>query len=292
MADLFRRITKELLGILLILLFSFPAAALEVPSLQGRVNDNAGILSASTESLLESRLSELEKSDSTQIVILTIPSLKGESLEEFSLRTVEAWKIGQQRVDNGAMLLIARDDRKLRIEVGYGLEGTLTDLTAGRIIRNVITPQFRNGNYDQGVIDGVEAMISAVRGAYQAGVVPELPSSPKGNFGEMMIALMFILFFFGSLFRKNKILAGVAGGVITPLFGVLFLGITGWLLLLLILVGIVGGIVASALAGSSGGVGMSGGGHYGGFSGGGGSSFGGFSGGGGGFGGGGASGGW
>ncbi len=129
---------------LLCLLFiaSF-AAGIEVPTLKQRVNDHANMLSPATEGQLEGVLAALEKEESTQIAVLTIDSLDGENLEDFSLRVVEKWQLGQEKLDNGALLLVVKNDRKIRIEVGYGLEGVLTDLTAGRIIRNVITPNFK-----------------------------------------------------------------------------------------------------------------------------------------------------
>ena len=142
--------------------------ALDVPPLKGRVNDYAGMLSSYAKQQLDGILRDLEKNDSTQIVVLIIPSLDGEVLEEFSIKVVDQWKIGQKGLDNGAVLLITKKERKIRIEVGYGLEGSLTDLMAGRIIRNVLVPQFRAGNFDQGVLDGVQAMIGVVRGEYQA----------------------------------------------------------------------------------------------------------------------------
>jgi uncharacterized protein len=154
-----------------------PLLALGVPALKARVNDYAGMLSSYTEKQLEGILRDLEQTDSTQIVVLTIPSLEGEVLEEFSIKVVEQWKIGQKGYDNGALLLIAKADRQMRIEVGYGLEGSLTDLMAGRIIDNVIVPQFRAGNFDQGVLDGVQAMIGVVRGEYKA---PQKIPSRKG----------------------------------------------------------------------------------------------------------------
>jgi hypothetical protein len=114
------------------------AQALDVPPLKGRVNDYAGMISPGVRAQLEMELKDFEQSDSTQIVILTIESLEGESLEEFSIKVAETWKIGQKGKDNGAILLVAKKDRKTRIEVGRGLEGKLTDLTAGRIVQLVI----------------------------------------------------------------------------------------------------------------------------------------------------------
>ena len=94
--------------------------------------------------------------------------MQGEPLEDFSLQVAEAWKVGQKDLDNGAILLIAKNERKIRIEVGYGLEGSLTDMLSGRIIRDMIVPAFKAGNFDQGVAGGVAAMMAAVKGEYQA----------------------------------------------------------------------------------------------------------------------------
>ena len=159
------RLTLLLLASCLFL--TSPAAALEVPTVRGYVNDRADILAPATEEKLEQFLRGFEQSDSTQIVVLTIPTLDGESLEEYALKVAEKWGIGQKGKDNGALLLIARDDRQMRIEVGYGLEGRLTDLLAGRIIDNEIKPRFRAGDFDSGVLAGVQAIAQAVRGEYQ-----------------------------------------------------------------------------------------------------------------------------
>ena len=150
-----RRLIQNIwMGSLFVFLCAAQAYGLEVPILKGRVNDYAGILSSTTENQLETVLNELEQADSTQIVVLTLPSLEGENIEDYSIRVADSWRIGRKGLDNGAILIIFKNDRKLRLEVGYGLEGTLTDLIAGRIIGNIIVPQFKNGNFDQGVIDG------------------------------------------------------------------------------------------------------------------------------------------
>ena len=266
------------------------AKGMEVPPLTGRVNDYANMLSQATRQQLESVLSNFEKEESTQLVILTITSLAGENLEEFSLKVAETWKIGQKGLDNGALLLIAKNDRKLRIEVGYGLEGSLTDLTAGRIIRDIITPAFRNGNFDQGVIAGISAMISAVRGEFKS--LPQTSSGTRqtDNTGGLFVFLSFVFFSLGKILGKHRLAAAFLGAIIAPVIGLLFLGFV-WSVLLLIPAGLVTGFLASLFFGSmhlssgswsSGGSGSS---SSGGFSGG-------FSGGGGGFGGGGSSGGW
>ncbi|KPJ76196.1 MAG: methanol dehydrogenase [Deltaproteobacteria bacterium SG8_13] len=287
-----RPIPATLLAVVFALLAS-RAAALDVPPLQGRVNDTAGILSPATERQLDAVLKDLEQTDSTQIVVLTVPSLQGENLEEFSIRVAEKWQIGQKGLDNGALLLIAKKERKLRIEVGYGLEGRLTDLVSGRIIRNVIVPRFREGSFDQGVADGVAAMIGVVKGEFtppqQARRRPEGEGSgfPRGLF-----ALFAFLFLINMLGRLRRGMGAVAGGIIAPIVGAVFFHAGLLWLLLLIPLGLVAGFLLSLMGGPltfghrSGTIGYWGGG------GGGFSSGGGFSGGGGGFGGGGASGGW
>ena len=140
----------------------------EVPFLSGRVNDTAGMLSQETIGELEALLKAHEDSTSNQVVVLTIPSLEGEVLEEYSIRVVETWKLGQKRKDNGVLLLVVRDDRKVRIEVGNGLEGDLPDITCGIIVRKEIVPRFRDGNYDAGVRSGITAILAAINGAYTA----------------------------------------------------------------------------------------------------------------------------
>ncbi len=272
------------------------AMALAVPSVTNRVNDYAEMLSPATRQQLESVLTALEKSDSTQLAVLTIPSLEGENLEEFSLKVVEKWKLGQKGLDNGVLLLIAKNDRKLRIEVGYGLEGVLTDLTSGRIIRDIITPQFRNGNFDQGVINGVSAIISVIRGEFKAeDMAASSGQKSDGNIEGMVIFLLFILFNISKVFGRQKIVAATISGVALPVLSSLFLGFQWLIFLALIPAGFLAGYLASIFLGNfSGSSGRRPGG-YGGYSSGGfggSSSGGGFGGGGGGFGGGGSSGSW
>jgi uncharacterized protein len=167
-------------------LSALPLHALEVPPATGYVNDTADMLSTATEQQLERGLREFENSDSTQLVVLTVPSLEGEVLEEYSLKVAESWGVGQRGKDNGALLLVARDDRKVRIEVGYGLEDRLTDLLSGRIIDHEITPRFRQGDFDGGVTAGMNAMAQAVRGAYKG-------TSPKKRRSSGFLTLLLFL---------------------------------------------------------------------------------------------------
>lgn len=165
------------------------AQTLEVPFLAGRVNDTAGMLSAATLEALEQTLKAHEDSTSNQVLVLTIPGLQGEVLEDFSLRVAETWKIGRAHNDNGVLLLIARDDRAVRIEVGSGLEGDLPDITCGRIIRNEIVPHFRDGDFDGGVRNGVHAILAAIQGAY---VASDEPSSSELDWkGRLLMLFVF-----------------------------------------------------------------------------------------------------
>lgn len=162
-----RRVWPFVLLGLLSPLFSLSAA--EVPFLAGRVNDTAELLSPAARMELEELLKAHEDSTSNQVVVLTIRSLEGDVLEEYSMKVAETWKLGQKEKDNGVLLLVAKDDRKVRIEVGQGLEGALTDLMTGSIIRKEIVPRFRDGDYDGGIRGGVHAILSAIRGEYIAG---------------------------------------------------------------------------------------------------------------------------
>jgi len=297
-----RQILKTCAAALLVLLLAgivaMPVAALDAPRLKGHVNDYAGMLSPASQRQLEALLTDFEQKESTQIVLLTVPSLRGDSLEDFSIRVAEAWKIGQAEADNGAILLIAKADRKIRIEVGYGLEGRLTDLISGRIIRNVIAPHFRKGAFEQGIAAGISAMIDAVRGEFSADESTPRPRSKQT--GIPFLPLLAIFFLLNALGRASRPIGVVAGGVLAPIAGGLFFGLGPLFLLALIPLGAVAGLLVSLIGGpltmGHAGIRRGGGGYWGGGVGGGGGfssgGFGGFSGGGGGFGGGGASGGW
>ena len=151
----------------LLLAAGIALAAPAIPQARGYVNDTAGLLSPAVKAQLENFLAGFRRSDSTQIAVLTVPSLEGEDLEGYSVRVAQSWGIGQQGQDNGALLLVAEAERAVRIEVGYGLEDRLTDLLAGRIVDQEIIPRFKTGDFDGGISAGVQAMAAAVRGAYQ-----------------------------------------------------------------------------------------------------------------------------
>ena len=148
----------------LLLIAAFPLSALDVPPLTGRVVDNAGLLSSSEKEELSSCLESLEDTTGAQIAVLTVATLAGDSLESFGIRVADEWKLGRKGGDDGAILIVALAERKIRIEVGYGLEDKLTDMKCGLIIRNVIAPHFQNGDYGGGIAAGVKNMVGIVAG--------------------------------------------------------------------------------------------------------------------------------
>jgi len=215
-----------------------PATALDVPPLTGYVNDYGSMMSPKARAALEKELKGFEASDSTQLFILTVPSLQGDALEDFSIKAAGAWGIGQKGKDNGVLLFVSKQDRKIRIEVGRGLEGRLTDLRSGRIIDLVIKPHFKRGDFDGGFIAGTNALIDATRGEFKA---EGRRTSTRGK-GHLPL-LTFLIFggiallILGSI---SRILGGVAGGLGLPAVAYLAAGPP---LLTLILVGI-GGLLA------------------------------------------------
>jgi uncharacterized protein len=280
--------------------------ALDVPPLRGRVTDLAGMIPADRAQALEERLAAFERETGHQIAVLTIPSLQGDALESFSIRVAEAWKIGQKGFDNGAILLIVRDDRKLRIEVGYGLEGVLPDAIANRIINEVIVPRFRENDYSGGIEAGVNTILQVTKGEPLAKSARQSTKGGASRAPSLLTALTMtaILALFIGMTQRRLVggaFGGAAAGLVATLVSAAGIGLG--LGLALIVGGVLGAIGSTMSAASSGNQwtgssryrrGSSGGGIFGGggFGGGGFGGGGGFSGGGGGFGGGGASGSW
>ncbi len=147
-----------------VLFASIIVFAVDVPYLTGRVTDNAQILSDETRQSITERLKAHEDKTTNQIAVLTIPTLNGEGIEEYAVAVFNEWKLGQKGKDNGILVVVSPNDRRMRIEVGYGLEGTMPDGVAGSIIRNVITPHFKNNDYNKGIDEGVNAIIRVLEG--------------------------------------------------------------------------------------------------------------------------------
>jgi uncharacterized protein len=273
-----------------------------IPPLRARVTDLTQTLSAPEIQSLESKLAAWERDTGNQMVVLIVPSTNPEPIEAYSIRVAEAWKIGRKGQDNGVVFLIAKNDRKLRLEVGYGLEGVLTDLTSRRIIAETVAPLFRQSQFAAGINAGVDRVISVVgKGEPLPATSPRQPQRRGAggiDFGTLLIVLLVVVPVIGGILSRifGKLLGSTVGaGVVgTAAFFI------GGSLLIAIAAAVIGFFII-LIFGGAGGIGRRGGGWvpipgggWGGSSGswGGGSGGGGFSGGGGSFGGGGASGGW
>jgi uncharacterized protein len=270
-----------------------------IPPLRARVTDLTNTLSSSDQQALEAKLDAWERDTGNQMAVLIVPSTKPEPIEAYSIRVADAWKIGRKGQDNGVLFLIAKDDRKLRLEVGYGLEGVLTDATSRRIIAETVTPFFRQNQFAAGISAGVDRVISVVGKGEPLPAVKEQQKARRGfggfDFGTLLIILLVAVPVVGAVLARvfGKILGSTVGGGVV--------GAAAWIIggsVLVALFAAIVGFVIMLMFGATGGIGRRGGGWIpiggGGFGGGGGFSGGGggFSGGGGGFGGGGASGGW
>ncbi|QKX18704.1 YgcG family protein [Microbulbifer sp. YPW1] len=184
----------------------FAVAEVKFPPLSGRVVDTANLLSQSTRYQLTEMLQQQEKETSNQIVVVTLPDLQGLTIEEYGYQLGRHWKIGQKDKDNGALLIVAPAEREVRIEVGYGLEGALTDALSSNIIHTKILPQFRNGNFDGGVTAGVESIIAAIKNEY----VAESTESNENRRLALLVGI-FLLFVMLQIFGAS-VLGAPAGG--------------------------------------------------------------------------------
>jgi uncharacterized protein len=221
---------------LCLLLGPAPAWALDVPMLTGRVVDLAHVLPATTVEALTAQLKTHEDTTSNQVTVLVLPSLEGEPLESFSHRVATTWKLGQKGTDNGVLLLVAMKERKIRIEVGYGLEGTLTDARSAQIIRNEIVPRFRAGDVPGGVTAGVDAILKTIEGTYQVSdkAAPGLDSDVMGQVVMAVIVGLVVGLGFMSVHRLLGPVAGTGLSVLLAPWLVPAL-ITGGITLLLLI---------------------------------------------------------
>jgi len=275
------------------LLLALPAAAeVAVPPLAARVTDLTGTLSPSQMQTLESRLRDFERAKGSQIAVLMLPSTEPETIEQYSIRVAEAWKIGRARVDDGVILLVAKNDRKLRIEVGRGLEGAIPDAVAKRIVSDVITPRFKSGDFFGGVSAGCDALVKLIEGEALAPAAKSRQIDLRGIDFQTIFWLFVALVLGDAIFRRvlgrvpgAAVSGALVGAIVWSAVGVMLFAVIGGLIGFFIT--IVNGM-ASRRGGWTSGGGWGGGWGGGGWSGGGG----GFSGGGGDFGGGGASGSW
>ena len=261
------------------------AAQVPVPPLDGHITDQTGTLNAEQKGSLELTLQSFESKKGSQIAVLIVPSTAPETIEQYSLRVAEQWKLGRKKIDDGAILVVAKNDRTLRIEVGYGLEGALNDAISKRIISETITPRFAQGDFFGGISAGVDQIIRVVDG--EALPAAKTTRTVKNTGFEQYLPALFIL---------AMVLGGVLRAILGRFPGALLTGgvvaIVAWLFAGALSMAVVAGVIAllfTLLSGSARGIAAYGAGSgRGGF----GSGGGGFSGGGGGFGGGGASGRW
>lgn len=287
------KIARQLVLAFLLCWAVVAVADVAVPQLTARVTDQTGTLSAADIESLDQKLAAFEARKGSQIAVLIVPTTQPEDIAQYSIRVVEQWKLGRKGVDDGVLLLVAKDDRRLRIEVGYGLEGALPDVTANRIINEIITPKFKQGDFAGGIAAGVDSIIKVIDGEPLPAPAPRSDVS-QGSWNEI-----------GQAFPVLLVLTIVIGGILRHAFGrfpgSLLTGggvaVVAWLFVGFWAVAFFAGLLAffftligDAIPLSGGGGGYGGG--RGGSSWGGGSGGGGFSGGGGSFGGGGASGSW
>lgn len=276
---------------LLLLALAWPAAAQVAIPPVARVTDLASTLSPQQVGALEAKLAAFERRKGSQVAVLVLPTTQPETIEQYAIRVAEAWKLGRKGVDDGALLVVARDDRALRIEVGYGLEGALNDATAKRIVSDVIVPRFRSGDFDGGIEAGVDAMLAVIDGEPLPAAAPAQGGREGGGLRNLE-----------GLFVVGFIAVVVVGGILRAMLGRVpaamvvgaGAGAIAWFIADAIAIGAIVGVIAFVFT-LAGGSGMPFGGRRGGWTSGGGGGWsggGGFGGGGGGFGGGGASGRW
>jgi uncharacterized protein len=189
---------RLLLLSLAVLCVAISALARDVPYLSGRVVDEAGMIPADVRQRIEQKLAAYEQQTGNQVAVLTVESLEGDPIEDFSMRVAETWKLGQAEKDNGVLLVIAEQDRRMRIEVGYGLEPVLTDLESGRIVDNVIRPAFQAGDFGGGIERGADAILAALGGE-------EVPEAAPAGGGEAPGCFTLIFLFVIGTFSLSAI---------------------------------------------------------------------------------------
>ncbi len=229
---------------LLLCVSSSAVADVAVPPLVGRVVDQTGTLSGGDIASLTQTLRDLETRKGSQIAVLIVPTTDQETIEQFSLRVAEAWKIGRKKIDDGALLVVAKNDRRLRIEVGYGLEGALTDATARRIIDEEITPKFKSGDFAGGISAGVNRMIRVIDGEKLP--APEPPHWQSPGLSEYVNPLNpFVLM---GIFIVGAILRTALGRLLGSIVTSGFVGLLAWLFLGSVILSAIAAVIAFVIA--------------------------------------------
>jgi len=235
------RFLKLIFVLVLFLLIPASVYALNLPKYSGRVNDFAQIFSSDFKSSLEQKLSQIETNTTDQIAVVTVKNLQGTTIEDFAEQLFKSWGIGQKGKDNGLLVLVALEERQVRIEVGYGLESTITDGRAGDVIRNYITPEFKKSNYEKGISDGIDRLNQYLTGEVTDN--PPVTKTKKVNSDFVVTVIILVLSFlsyaFAFMARTKSFYAGGIGGsiigFIIGLFASLSVAIT-----LFFIIGIIG----------------------------------------------------
>src|SRR5579859_2064693 len=236
-----RRLAARLLAAILACVAPFVAAQeIAVPKLTARVIDQTGTLSGAQRADLEARLAAFEKSRGSQVAVLVVPTTGGEAIEEFAGRVADTWQLGRKSVDDGVLFVVAKNDRKLRIHTGRGVQGTLTDALAKRIVSDIVAPRFRAGDFARGIDEGVDAIMKAIEGEDLP--LPKAASSPgaaHASFpGDFLVLAFFIVPFVALVLRGifgRFFGAGITSGLT---------GVAAWLIVGSLGVGIVAALVA------------------------------------------------
>jgi len=220
---------------------AIPVYALEFPAPVGFVNDFANILSPETKQSLEQQLAQLEKDSSIEIAVVTVGSLEGTTVEDYAVRLFEEWKIGKKNKDNGVLFLVAPNERQVKIEVGYGLEPVLTDAQAGRILDNFVLPEFKKGDYDKGISEGVAALIKVVRGeGIDLGGKPPAGAEDDTVWILLFIGAVFLSYLSSFLARSKRFWPGGVIGAILGLILGMYLTSLGFKILAFVGLGLLG----------------------------------------------------
>uniref|UniRef100_Q07II9 TPM domain-containing protein n=1 Tax=Rhodopseudomonas palustris (strain BisA53) TaxID=316055 RepID=Q07II9_RHOP5 len=239
-------VRASVLALLMCWAFAVSAfAQVAVPPLTGRVVDQTATLTPEATARLSEKLKAFEAKKGSQIVVLLLPTTQPETIEQFSLRVAEAWKIGRKKIDDGAILLIAKNDRKLRIEVGYGLEGALNDVTAKRIIDEIITPKFKTGDFSGGVEDGVDRIIGVIDGEPLPVPKPqhEWQSTDSFDPGDLFNPVLII-----SALALSGIMHALLGRLLGALATGALVGLIAWLMISSWFAGLIAGFLAFLFA--------------------------------------------
>jgi len=247
-AAMMRMVRASLLAALLCWLVTafapMAGAQVAVPQLTGRVVDQTGTLTPEATARLEQKLKAFEARKGSQIAVLLVPTTQPEAIEQFAIRVAEAWKIGRKKIDDGAILLVAKNDRKLRIEVGYGLEGALNDVTAKRIIDEIITPRFKNSDFSGGIEAGIDRMIGVIDGEKLPAPEPQHEWAAPESFDQLSGWAIPLLF--GTLFLNGFLQPMLGRMAASALTGGL-IGVAAWAFGLVWFLSLLAGVAAFVL---------------------------------------------